>query len=560
MMTVRAIAPLLAGLGLLACGANWSGVQSDADPLKQAPMIRDWRVSGVGQRVADMPIQLIGGQRSRLSSLAGTKPTVIIFTSATCPISKKYTETYRRMEKSWKDRGVQVMFVNALAGDTDAEARDHAKKFQSPYAMDRGGLIAAGLKAETTTEVFVLDASRTMVYRGAIDDQYGFGFSLDKPKRSYAEEAVAAILAKTKPEVKSTTAPGCKLETKAVPVRAMEVTYHNQISRIIQNNCMTCHRPGGVGPFALDSYEAVKRRGEMLKFVINSGRMPPWFAKPEHGATESKWRNDASLTEADRKLFTQWVDGGAKAGDPKDAPAPIQWPEGWGIGTPDVVYQAPRPTKVKADGFMNYVVFEVDTGAKEDKWIQAMQILPSARQVVHHVLVFVLRPGDRMSEDLEGVGGFFAGYVPGNDNVVFPKGFARRLPAGSRLRFQIHYSPNGEAVEDVTKLGLVYADAPPENEVQIFALSNLRLNIPPGKKGHEEYSNYRLPFDIKVHSFMPHMHVRGAGFRYDVTPLGGERTTVLYPTVRFQLAAQLRTPRASASEEGFDDARHGMVR
>jgi hypothetical protein len=184
---------------------------------------------------------------------------------------------------------------------------------------------------------------------------------------------------------------------------------------------------------------------------------------------------------------------------------------------------------------MNYEEVVVPTGLDHDTWVQGMEVRPSARQVVHHVLVFIrLKGQERRANPGEEISSFFAAYVPGNDNRFYPKGYGKLLPAGASLKFQIHYTPNGTATEDQTELGLHFAKEPIEHEVHTAGIANLLINIPPGAEWHPESASIPVPLDAKIMSLLPHMHVRGAGARYDlVTPDGKSKTLLDIPRYDF---------------------------
>jgi hypothetical protein len=209
------------------------------------------------------------------------------------------------------------------------------------------------------------------------------------------------------------------------------------------------------------------------------------------------------------------------------------------IGQPDAVVQIANPIEVKAEGTMPYQVAIVETNFPDDKWVRGFEIQPTAREVVHHVLVFTQEPGSRSGrprfpgEDNDGAG-FFAFYVPGNSHVIYPDGFAKLLPAGAKLRFQIHYTPNGNATRDQLKLGMVFAPQPPEHIVHVAGISNHRLSIPPGAAHHAETAVIPIPTEVKLLGFMPHMHVRGAAFRFEaILPDGTVRTMLDVPHYDF---------------------------
>jgi hypothetical protein len=350
--------------------------------------------------------------------------------------------------------------------------------------------------------------------------------------------------------VSATEAPGCVLDlSSAKPAATAQVTYHNRVSRILQANCVECHRAGGVAPFALETPQQVEANAGMIRKMVNRQLMPPWFAAPAAKGEHSMWANDRSLAEQDRTDLLAWLENGRPLGDAGDAPLARSWPAEWEIGTPDAVFQIPQPIEVRATGTMPYQIATVSTSLAEDKWIQAIEIKPTAREVVHHVLVFVKQRGAaaigrRIGNEDEG-GGFFAAYVPGNDHVIYSAEFAKALPAGATLVFQIHYSPNGKATSDQLRLGVRFAPQAPEHVVQVAGIGNHRIDIPPGADYHPESATIPIPRDVVVLCFMPHMHLRGKAFRYDLIQAdGAERTLLEVPRYDFnwQLAYRYADP------------------
>jgi thiol-disulfide isomerase/thioredoxin len=456
------------------------------------------------------------------------KLTVIALTGTTCPVAKRYGPTLASLEKTYSAKGVQFVYVNPAESETGAEMRAAKTRLglKGAYVHDKTKGVAKTLEATTTTEVFLLNAQRQVIYRGAVDDQYGLTYSKAQPTNKYLARAIDSALKNSAPAVAKTPAPGCALDLSDVQPLQKPVTYHNRISRIIQENCLPCHRPGGVGPFTLDSFSKVKDRAAMIKFVVNNKQMPPWFAAD---AKPSKWKNDRSLSEADQKDLLAWIDSKTPLGDAKDAPKPVSFSPDWQIGKPDETYQLPKPISIKADGFMEYQNVLVPLNSTKDRWVKAIEIIPTARQVVHHILVFVVPKGGRgdSGASLEGLNGYFAIYVPGNSSIIYPDGLAKQIPANSDLRFQIHYTPNGEATTDQSKIGFIYSETPPKHEVRTAGVANVLINIPPGADNHKEVATVTVPTDVEVLSFLPHMHVRGKACRYDVVSADGKRETLL---------------------------------
>jgi mono/diheme cytochrome c family protein len=489
------------------------------------PSPADARLMGVGQFMRPAFAEDLEGNPADLRKGLGENATVIALTSATCPVSRKFGPGLAALEDRYTGQGVGFVYVNVSGLDSVEEMQEQRKEWglEGLYLADRDLNLAKTLGALTTTEVFVMDAAHTLVYRGAVSDQYGVRHTLEEPRQHFLEDALDAVLAGKRPRIPATNAPGCALEIapEKADARIEEVTYTREIARLVQNNCLECHRDGGAGPFSLDSYEAVSRRAGMILDVTEAGYMPPWFARDHHGNGPSPWANDRSLSEKEKRWIAAWVDAGKPRGDETDLPLPRPFPENeWTIGEPDLVLQLPEAISIQRDGFMPYQHVVVDTTLTEDRWVRGMQILPTDREVVHHVLVFVIEAGttrrDRWQRAFGESRGFFAAYVPGLDSLVYPDGMAKRLPKGSQLYFQIHYTPVGRATSDQMRMGLLFAEEAPTHLIRTAGIANRRFEIPPGAVHHEVEASLQLPRDVRLLSFLPHMHVRGSAFRYEV--------------------------------------------
>jgi mono/diheme cytochrome c family protein len=519
---------------------------------------------GIGRRVGDVSITDLAGVSHTLERLAAGRITVFALTSTSCPLSRKYLPTLEALVAASGD-GVVWILVNPVATDTPADMQAAAAKFagRATYVHDPSGRVATLIGALTTTDVVVLTADRTVAYHGAIDDQYGFGYALDAPRKRFLVEAIAAIRAGDEPLVSATEAPGCVLDVPAPVAPATNVTYHGRISRIMERHCVECHRDGGVGPFPLDSYDDLVAHAAMVREVIDRSTMPPWFAAPtpadpETGRVHTPWANDRSLAEPDKKDLLAWLVGGRPAGDPADAPALRRYPDGWQIGTPDAVFEFATPVQVKATGVMPYQTVVVETFLPEDRWVRAIEVQPGDRNVVHHALIHLVgadaEAGEPRDAAAEERGGFWGEYVPGQNTLEYPAGFAKKLPKGARLKFQMHYTPNGTATTDRTRVGVIYAKQPPEHEVRVAGIVNARISIPPGAADHREEAVLKLPFDATIMGFLPHLHVRGKACRYEVIRGSGARTTLLdIPRYDFnwQLLYRLHEPLALAAGDAL---------
>lgn len=533
-----------------------------SDEVRQGPRRARATDRGVGRLVDDLALTSIDGTTRKLSDFKQKKAVVVAFTNTSCPLCRKFSPTLARLEKQYSERDVAFVYVNP----TTSEPVDDLKRaigthgFAGPYVRDPEGTISRALFATHSTDVFVIDSSRTLVYRGAIDDQYGFGYARETPREEYLVAALNSVLRSEPIEVQATDAPGCPLDEKKLAAAgspaSAAVTYHNRISRLLQQYCVECHRKDGVAPFALDNREDVVGHAATIRNAIERGAMPPWFAARDEKGTPSRWANDPTLTPQDQADLFAWLDGGMPAGEVADAPLPRPAASEWRIGKPDQIFQLPKPVAVKATGRVPYQDIILETGFSGDRWVQAVEIQPTAPEVVHHILVFIMPPGavagknpsnDKHFDQTSAIEqrGYFAAYVPGNNTFRLPEGYAKLLPAGSRIWLQIHYEPNGTATEDQTRMGIVFASEPPKYVVQVKGANNPKISIPAGAENHPEIGFLKLQTDVRVTSFMPHMHLRGKAFRYEVLFPDG-KTQVLLDIPRYdsnwQLTYQLAEP------------------
>jgi hypothetical protein len=303
------------------------------------------------------------------------------------------------------------------------------------------------------------------------------------------------------------------------------VTFTKDVAPIFYKNCTGCHRPGEIAPMSLLTYNDVRPWAKSIREKVANRDMPPWHADPKYG----EWRNDRRISQEAINTILAWVNNGAKEGDPKDLPPMPEYTPGWRIGKPDQTFSAPEQS-VPADGVVDYQYLSVPTNFKEDRWITSAEIRSSANAVVHHVIVFVQEPG--ATSRLQGK--LLVGFAPGEDPAVFRAGFGRKIPAGSNLLFQIHYTPNGTAMKDVTTVGLIYAKTPVEHTVVTRPVLQTAFEIPAGHPNYEVKSSFTFNQSAQLYSFMPHMHLRGKDFEYKaVFPDGTSKILLSVPRYDF---------------------------
>ena len=340
-------------------------------------------------------------------------------------------------------------------------------------------------------------------------------------------------------------------------------TFTKDVAPIVFAKCASCHRPGEVAPMPLLSYRDARPWASAIRQKVSTRAMPPWHADPAHGT----FRNDLRLSDREIDTIVRWVDGGAREGDASVLPPLPKFPEGWQIGTPDAVFEMASEYEVPASGEIAYQYFEVPTNFTEDKWMQAGEVRAGDRAHVHHIIVYVREPERTQRPTVYSVrsivdpaaaaarttapaarpaavatvpatraqtarptgGGdaMLVNWAVGEDAPIHMPGTAKRIPAGSTLIFQVHYTTNGKPGRDRSRLGLVFAKEPPQREIRTGLISNAVFAIPPGAADHHVEAEATFSDDVKIWSMHPHMHLRGKDMTYTAIYPDGRREILL---------------------------------
>ena len=329
-----------------------------------------------------------------------------------------------------------------------------------------------------------------------------------------------------------------------------ELLYYRDITPIFQQHCQNCHRQGQVAPFALTTYDDAVAWAETIAEVVEQRRMPPWHADPRYG----RFANAPSLSEKQRRKILRWIECGTPAGEPNDAPQPaaaIEFTDGWAMGLPDAVVAMAQPYLVPAEGVIEYQTFDLDPGFSEDRWVQAVEIKPGNRAVVHHATVYLKPPGCDQPVEQGTLGSFcLAATAPGTPPLMLPDGMAKRVPAGWHFLLVVHYVTVGSPQSDQTLIGLKFSEPYlVRKEVATRLLLDESLCIPPGASNYRVERAVRLSDDLLLVSMFPHMHLRGKSFRYEAHyPDGRDEVLLSIPRYdfdwqnRYDLARPKRLP------------------
>jgi len=474
-----------------------------------------------------------GQDEQTLQSKLGKRATIIVFLSTECPISNGYLPTLNRLSDEQKDAGVTILGINSNQSQTLQAMTRHAREFSIgfPVFRDPAGEVAGALKATTCPEVMLLDANQKIVYRGRIDDRYTRrGGASRTVGRADLELALHSLLAGTPIEVTETKVTGCPIdrgdETDRPAIPHADVpTYSREIAPLLQEHCVECHRPGGIGPFALQDYAAARRWADDIASFTASRVMPPWKATPGFGDLAGSRHMPQSAIDT----IAAWVAGGTPEGDPAHLPPPREFTSNWKLGRePDLLLDCPEYS-LGADGPDEYRCFVLPTDLPGDQYVTALEVRPGNARVVHHVLTFLDVTGRARALDQrhEGPGyitsagypgflpsGNLGGWAPGMQVRELPSGIVRLLPRKADVVVQVHYHRSGRVERDRTQIGLYFAQKPPERCVQnvpVLPWSGPlgEFEIPAGSARHEVRTSFVLPQAMEAVAITPHMHLLG---------------------------------------------------
>ncbi len=484
--------------------------------------------SNPGERVPAVSFMDLAGRSSALDHPQGKSGTVLITRDIECPVSQRYERRIAELAKRYGPSGYDFVIIDVTPHDIGDARKAAAKLPGTRTVLADAKALAKALRFESTAEAFVIDAGATLQYRGAIDDQYGLDYQRPLAREPWLARALDAVTRGERPQVTRTKARGCpQVVPQGAPLAAAPLTYHNRISRIVQAKCQVCHRTGGLAPMPLETFRQVYERRAVIELMVSTNRMPPWPANRKVG----HFANDRSLAEREREELLGWIKAGGAEGNPGDAPLPQRFASGWNIGKPDHILRIPEPFQVPAEGAVDYKNYYIKTDFPVDKWVTAIEIKPTQPKVVHHALAFLEEPGRRAltPEELaklnpgdprppapsDSVSGFYAVTVPGSLGITFPEGMGKRLPKGAWIKLEIHYQPNGSPVIDRTQIGFRFASGP-LREVESRSAFNVGLVIPPNAPRYEVKAEHKFDQAGLLLSLFPHMHFRGAAFRYDL--------------------------------------------
>ena len=508
------------------------------------------------------------GVHQQLSRLGNHKAIVVIAQSNSCPESIEQLHRYKLLRTNWKNQDVEFLMLNASLEDNLDSIRRTAKTYDIdfPIMVDESQLVAESLQISKAGEVLVIEPnSRKLVYRGPLDRPVMRGAGDDAgpsvAQANAAQKAAGTPLADALGRVVAgnldgdsvllpAPAKGCDINYPVKAAHAQKLPdYSTDIAPLLKENCTRCHVEGGIGPFAMNSYEAIRGWAPMMREVMMTRRMPPMQVDPH----VSHFDNANYLSNEKLQTLVHWIDAGAPRGkgkDPLKTVKPVTTE--WQLGKPDLIVEVPA-YEVPATGVIDYFNHTIDLPFNEDRYVRAVQFIPGDNRVLHHLLSYISSPDFDRSKGVteENVRDFLEGYAPGKtDATVFPKNTGVFIPAGYKLIMQMHYTTMGKAVTDKTRVALYFypKDQPPQYKYQTIPISNggPNLVIQPNEIAHAMNAQHVFDQDTMLYALRPHMHYRGKSFRFKaIYPDGNTEILMNVPNYNFawQPTYRLTTPK-----------------
>jgi thiol-disulfide isomerase/thioredoxin len=481
----------------------------------------------IGSEIKQLRFKDIRYLTRSLDDLPKSKAYVLVFTTTTCPLVQRYLPGLNRLEKEYRDKGVQFVGINVGPEDSIRAMAAQAVEYdvEYPFVKDHRGQCAEVLGVKRTPEVVVLDRLRKLRYRGRIDDQYRLGGERLTPTRNDLKEAIDAVLAGNKLDIAESSVDGCLITRADMPESKLPVTFADHVAPIIRKHCSECHRPGTAAPFALISYEQVAGKANTIAEVVRDERMPPWYGAPQH----TEFINRRGLSAKERETILQWVNFGKLKGDESKLPKlPATEVNRWRIGKPDLIVRAPEH-ELPADGVIDYKYIALPHLFTQDTWVQGVQILPDNPRVLHHCNMAYIKLHEKFK-----MSNFITGTVPGGEAMILDDRVAFRIPRGSLLILQIHYVTTGKKEKCRISVGFKYALGRIDKHLRFHLMVDNRFAIPPGAPAHRVASSRTLTCNAVGVGLFCHMHVRGRDMTFKAHyPDGKSETLLVIPNFNF---------------------------
>lgn len=485
----------------------WQGYASNNCYGLEAPPATQDIVVHLGEKSPTFEFKDIRGVTRTLNDLGPNSAYVLMFTTTDCPIVKKTIPKLKEVYLRYRDKSVAFLCVNVGPNDTLKSMASQAISFDAPWAFvkDYDAKAAQALGVTHTPEFVILNSDFELCYRGRFDDQIRLGGAKPTPSRDDLVIALNEVLDKKQVTVPETPVDGCVITDTSTSQKqkSNSWTFYQHVAPILYQACTPCHRPGTAAPFSLISFTDANAHAEMIAEVVRDETMPPWYAAKSHG----KFQNDRSLSAEEKQVLLQWCASDRLEGNQDLAPPLPTFEETpWRIGTPDLILTTVEQHTIPPTGFVPYKYVVLPHLFLSETWVEAFEIRPLNPAVVHHCnMAYATSKG--ASEET-----FITGYVPGGqpmDLSRFENGVAYKLPAGSALGLQIHYTTTGQEEKCRIQVGLRFPRNQVRKQLKHFVLDPRGWKIPPNNPAFRIEAKHTLEHDADLLGLFTHMHVRG---------------------------------------------------
>ena len=541
---LKPVVVIALALSLMACG----GQSEETSANTQSP-------SYVTNQGKSMPIgfdfSLLDheGNYHQLSRYKDQNAIVLISHGLGCPIVRQSTPDLQALAKRYKKKNVQLLMINPFTQDKRADIAQELADYQLdiPVLIDDTQYVSHSLNISRTAEVLVIDPKQwQVVYRGPINDRLDYEIQKNQPENEYLADFLDDMLAGATPAAVEIPFKGCAV-TYASAFSEPVKTYTDHIAGILEKRCLSCHREGGVAPWAMTDYNIVKAWSFMMHEAVKTERMPPWQADDPSRALA----NNIDLTVAEKRDLLLWLKNGSPRGEGEDplvqASADMKSSaQSWALGEPDKIVRT-EAHPIPATGTLPYQYVFIEFENEKDLYVKAVHLRPMNKRVVHHSFLFVVPPKayrDNMDAPTNNdwKSGVFATFAPGIFGETNPENVVRFIPAGSKLKFEIHYTPTGKAETGGVEVGFYYTEPKvTDRHYRMEGIYNQWFRLPPNESGWPVKAEKTFERDITLYELMPHMHYRGKTMRYLlITPDGEQQEILSVPRFDFNWQRQYR--------------------
>lgn len=520
------------------------------------------------RQVGDFSLLDHNGNFHQLSRLSESRAVVLYVYGNNCSTSADAIPKLNLLQEKYESRGIEFLMLDPFPEDTRESVRQKMDSAGNlvPVLMDRSQLVSQSLGVRSSGEVFVIDPKRmSLIYRGAIDNRALGEQSLIG--RNYLEEVLSAVVigASVIADVAWT-----KGENVAYPkmagINGLGVSYINDVVPILQKRCVSCHREGGVAPWAMNSHNMVRGWSEMIRETILTMRMPPGQIDDEY---LDRFVDVHFITDEEKITLVNWINAGAlRDGEPDPLAAPLAPLSDWALGEPDLIIEIPAQ-EIPANGVLDYRFIPVDIDIEDDRWVRAYEFSVGDKSVLHHVIAYTQdEKQQKQNASLGGSRTNFGSYAPGRDHVEFDANTGILLEKGMRFMLQLHYTTVGKPIRDVTRIGLYFHNSEPKFLLSRTAVMNGEFVIPPGVSDYPVVASARIEKDSFLYNLAPHMHYRGKRVSYSAQyPDGRVEELLSIPNFQhnWQMVYRLRDPlflpagTIIQAEGGFDNSASNLL-